>query len=60
MRMPLRAQLYTHVGDNGFDFDEFENENCNASEPHIASSLRLLLHEAVANVTAKARAELRG
>ena len=55
---PLRAKLYNHAGDDGFDFDGFENENCNASEPRAAVALRALLHEAVANASSKARWEL--
>ena len=43
-----------HHGDDGFDFDAFENENCNASEPHVATALRAVLHEAVANASRKA------
>ena len=58
MDLTRSAQLYNHEGDTGFAFDRFENENCNASEPTIAASLRALLHEAVANATARARAEL--
>ena len=52
--------MYDHTGDDGFDFDAFENANCNASEPELAVALRALLHEAVANASAKARAELLG
>ena len=47
------------MGDDGFDFNLFENENCNASEPQIVITLRQLLHDAVANVSARAREELR-
>jgi len=50
----LGEELYSHVGDDGTDFDAFENENCNASEPQVAATLRALLHEAVANVSARA------
>ena len=47
-------ELYSHVGDDGSDFDAFENANCNASEPHVATALRAVLHEAVANASRKA------
>jgi len=55
----LGEELYSHEDDDGFDFDSFENYNCNASEPQTAATLRALLHEAVENASARARAELR-
>ena len=54
----IGRELYSHVGDDGSDFDRYENKNCNASEPNVAAALRVLLHEAVANGSAKARVDL--
>jgi iduronate 2-sulfatase len=54
----IGEELYSHVGDDGSDFDRYENKNCNASEPNVAAALRVLLHEAVANGSAKARVDL--
>ncbi len=41
------TELYDHEGDDGFDFDAFENTNENASQPEVVAQLSSLLHRIV-------------
>jgi hypothetical protein len=47
----LGVELYTHVGDDGSDFDAFENSNQAAANPAAVATMRALLRAVVANQT---------
>ena len=46
-------ELYSHVGDDGSDFDAFENRNeaDDSDKAEVVGTLRALLHAVVANQT---------
>ena len=43
---PIGVELYSHVGDDGTDFDAFENENVVLKNPDVAKSMhtRIVAH----------------
>ena len=48
----IGRELYSHVGDDGTDFDGFENVNeVNSAPPEVVVGLQTLLHAIVANQT---------
>ena len=48
----IGRELYSHVGDDGTDFDRFENVNeVNSAPAEILLGLQKLLHAVVANQT---------
>lgn len=44
-------ELYSHAGDDGTDFNCFENANQDSSHPNIVREMSSLLHSVVANQT---------
>eukprot|EP01043_Picozoa_sp_COSAG02_P051279 COSAG02_NODE_5378_length_4383_cov_2.451807_3_plen_72_part_00 len=48
----IGRELYSHVGDDGTDFDGFENVNEVETAPHaVVAGLQATLHAVVANQT---------
>ncbi len=46
----LGAELYSHAGDDGTDFDAYENRNeVETADPEVAAGMRALLHEAISS-----------
>ena len=48
---PMGNELYTHQGDDGFNFNLFENVNQNETHPDVVLSMRAMLRAVVANQT---------
>ena len=46
--LPLAVELYSHIGDNGNTFDDYENANENASYPDVVKALDAELRSALA------------